>query len=329
VNGPPRAIYALEPWILPPVVWGGSALQARFGKRGGAADLIGESWEVRCVPGRESLVSGTRAPLAAEFAARPRHFLGASAPEGVAFPLLAKLLATSAFLSVQVHPSDEQARRLEGSACGKQEAWVVIEAAQGAEVLAGLRPGATASQLFEAAAAGDGERARSLLLSHAVAPGDVVEIPPGCVHAPGAGLVLYEAQQPVDLTYRIFDWNRVGLDGKPRPLHVERARQVLNATARPRVRKDAGAPPPEAGGIARETLVSTRPFRLERWRGSGSSRVPVTALLAVTCVAGGAALAAGAEGVTLGRGASCVVTAGAREIAVEGRSADLLVAVPS
>ena len=325
MNPPPRrALYALDPWMLPPVVWGSSELQTSFGKPGAPDAKLGESWEVSCIPGRESKIRGSTLTLAAAFAADPGHFLGGSVGPGEGFPLLVKLLATSTFLSVQVHPDDAQAARLDQSLAGKHEAWVVLHAAPGAEVCAGLRSGAAPDDLFEAAGAGDAARVRSLLASHPVAEGDVVEVPPGCVHAPGPGLVLYEVQQPVDLTYRIFDWGRTGLDGRPRQLHVEKARQVLDPRSQPKIRR------PAEGGDAnrplRDPLVATGAFELERWRASGTRRAEAGTLLLVTCAGGRGALAAGSERVALERGRTCVIPAGTSSVDLEGEGLDLLVA---
>jgi mannose-6-phosphate isomerase len=315
-----RAVYALEPWLLPPVVWGSAELQRDWGKRAPADAKLGESWEASCVPGRDSIIEGEGAPLGAAVAANPAHFLGAGA--AASFPLLVKLLATSTFLSVQVHPDDAQASRLEGSANGKHEAWVVLGAAPGAEVLAGLAPGATAEALFDAAVTGDAARVRDCLERHAVSAGDVVEVPPGCVHAPGPGLVLYEVQQPVDLTYRIFDWGRKGLDGKPRPLHVEKAREVLGEAVRPRIRRRGAAP--AARPFSCERLVETRAFALDRWNADGREEVPAGRLLLVTCVGGRGALSAGPDRVELAPGRTCAIPAATRSVLVEGRGLELL-----
>jgi mannose-6-phosphate isomerase len=328
VSGTGRVLHALDPWILPPVVWGGGALQGSFGKPGAPGDKLGETWEVSCIPGRESRVAGSARTLAGEFDSDPARFLGPNAEAGSIFPLLVKLLATSAYLSVQVHPSDDQARRLEGARCGKHEAWVVLDAGPSSEVVAGLKRGSTASQLFEAAATGDPDRVRDHLASHAVRPGDVIEIPPGCVHAPGPGLVLYEVQQPIDLTYRIFDWGRLGLDGKPRTLHLERARQVLNAAARPLIRR-AGSASAASGPLVRTRLVAARSFTLERWAASAASTTPVRQMLAITCIGGDGALRSGDETIALAKGRSCVVAAAAGDVTVDGAGLELLVAVPS
>jgi mannose-6-phosphate isomerase len=324
-----RGVYPLDPWIPPPVIWGGSELQRAYGKNAPADARLGESWEVSCVADRESRIRGTDVTLASAFAADPGHFLGDDRGGSASFPLLVKLLATSAFLSVQVHPNDEQAARLEGSSNGKHEAWVVLHAVASAEVLAGLRPGATAEDLFEAAISGSGNRVRDLLLSHKVSEGDVVEVPPGCVHATGPGLVLYEVQQPVDLTYRIFDWGRTGLDGKPRPLHVDKARQVVDPAARPGIGRGRAERQAGDGSFKRLTLIASRPFAIERWNVTGHHRMPTADLLLVTCVDGRGTLVVGDDAIPLDRGQSCVVPAMTPEVAIDGSGLDLLVAARS
>jgi mannose-6-phosphate isomerase len=318
-----RALYALDPWLLPPVVWGGAELQKSFGKPAPRDARLGESWEVSCISGRESTLRGETATLAAAFEADPAHFLAGGGSAPAEFPLLVKLLSTSDVLSVQVHPNDEQAARLEGSPAGKHEAWVVLHADAGARVFAGLRPGATADALFDAAGSGNAARVLGILGLHEVAAGDVVEVPPGCVHAPGPGLVLYEVQQPVDLTYRIYDWGRLGLDGKPRPLHVDKARQVLDPAAQPRIARGLAG---SAAGFERTRLVSTRAFGVERWRCRGRQRAEAGELLLATCAGGIGALSAGGDRVDLDRGRSCVIPAATRSVDLEGEDLVLLVA---
>ncbi len=136
------------------------------------------------------------------------------------FPLLFKFLDVRENLSVQVHPNDEQAARLDPPDRGKSEAWFVLSAEPGSRVYAGLRDGVDRTALEPAVAHGQAE---SCLHSFEPAPGDCVLVPAGTVHALGAGLLVAEIQQSSDTTFRLFDWNRVGPDGLPRPLHVEQA----------------------------------------------------------------------------------------------------------
>jgi mannose-6-phosphate isomerase len=147
-------------------------------------------------------------------------------------PLLVKILDANDWLSVQVHPDDAQARRLESDPRGKTEAWIVLAADPGARLVIGLRPGTTHEAAAEAIREGNLE---SLLVSAEVQAGDVLYIAANTIHALGPGLLIYEIQQSSDITYRMYDWNRLGLDGKPRPLHVDKALEVSSFGALPTI----------------------------------------------------------------------------------------------
>ena len=140
------------------------------------------------------------------------------------FPLLAKHLFTSDWLSVQVHPDDEYARRHEPGSFGKCEMWYVVHADSHAGILLGLKPGVTRETLRPAF-----EKGQSKELLNLFRPGvdEAMFLPPGTIHALGPGLVIFEVEQNSDLTYRLDDFGRVGLDGKPRPLHLDKGLDVI------------------------------------------------------------------------------------------------------
>ncbi len=171
-------------------------------------------------------------------------------PEGQALPLLVKFLFTTDKLSVQVHPDDEFALRHEGS-LGKTEMWHVLRADPGASVALGLREPVTGERLREASLTGEIE---TLLDWRPVSPGDSFFVPPGTIHAIGAGLVLCEVQQVSDITYRLYDYRR------PRELHLDKAVAVSLAAPYPGAR----APRLDPGGA--ELLAECRYFRVERLR---------------------------------------------------------------
>jgi len=201
-------------------VWGGQRLRP--------GQLTAEAW---IVYERDRVTGGplhgrTLGDIAAEFGAA---LLGTRAFQrtGPRFPILIKLLDCAAWLSLQVHPNDEQAQRLEGpDQFGKTEAWHILEAAPDAEILGGLRDGTTAEELAQAVRGGT-------LLDHIqrlnVRAGDTVFIRAGTIHALGPGLMLYEIQQTSNLTYRVFDWNRPASDG--RPLHIDQSLAVTDLKA--------------------------------------------------------------------------------------------------
>jgi mannose-6-phosphate isomerase len=245
------------PTILRPVpdlrerVWGGRRLGSPRGQPIGEAWVAGPSSTV--VEGPDS--GRTLAEIAARDGAA---FVGrnAWARMGDRFPLLVKLLDPAEWLSVQVHPDDAMARRLEGpEALGKTEAWYVLDAARDAELILGVRRGIGAAVVRAALAEGSGALLPYLSRHHA-RPGDTIPIPAGTLHTVGPGLFLYEIQQPSDLTYRCDDWGRQATP--ERPLHIAQALASLRPASRPR--------PRQAPDGARVTLVACEQFVLKRLR---------------------------------------------------------------
>jgi mannose-6-phosphate isomerase len=318
----------MKPTILPmqpflkTVVWGSDAL-SRFGK--GSAKKLGESWEISCVPGGLSHDANSGRTLKELFEADTEYFIGAEAGFR-SFPWLIKLLATKDWLSVQVHPDDRQARELEGPlGLGKRECWLILDAEPGAEIALGLKPGKNRSDLESALALGTTSALWDVLRRVPAKVGDLFDITPGTLHALGPGLVLLEVQQPVDLTYRVFDWQRLGLDGLPRDLHVRKSLQVLDEDSRP------SPLPPLAplSGLEGHRLIYNDKFRLERWLINGHERVPVTDLLGVVCLGGaGDAQVPPGPGIWLQKGRSFVVPRGVSFLDLRGESLDLAVALP-
>lgn len=222
----------LYPFIFQPIfkerIWGGRNLAKLFGKILPGEQPIGESWEISDRPGDASVISN------GPFAGKDLHWLmenypkellcEAHAPNG-RFPLLIKLLDAQEKLSLQVHPPAAKALELGGEP--KTEMWYIADAAPGAELYVGLRRGVTPvdfeSKVRDGSVADCFHRIR-------VKTGDAMFLPSGRVHAIGAGLVIFEIQQNSDTTYRVFDWNRVGLDGKSRELHIEQSLASIDFT---------------------------------------------------------------------------------------------------
>jgi mannose-6-phosphate isomerase len=209
-------------------VWGGRRLETSLGRVLPDAQPYGESWELSDRADCQSVVAG--GPLAGVrlnelWQKHRRDIFGAGLEKHPAprFPLLIKVLDCSDDLSIQVHPPAEIAPELNGEP--KSEMWHFVEAQPGAKLYAGLRRGVTRAQ-FERALA-DGTVADCV---HAIEAqrGDSLMVHSGRLHALGAGLLVFEIQQNSDTTYRVFDWNRVGLDGKPRQLHVEESLRCID-----------------------------------------------------------------------------------------------------
>jgi mannose-6-phosphate isomerase len=245
--------------LLRRYLWGGRRLQSVLGKELPPGDDYAESWELCDRAGDQSLVAKgplTGTSLAQLVAERGGELLGRHHPQ-VRFPLLFKFLDAHRSLSVQVHPNDAQAACLDPPDLGKTEAWVVVHADPGSLIYAGLKPGVDRAALADAIARGT---CHECLLAHEARAGDCYFLPAGTVHALGAGLVIAELQQSSDCTYRLFDWNRVGTDGKPRPLHIEEALAVIDFDAEPirPQRQEPAEPQPTR-------LVACDKFVLERY----------------------------------------------------------------
>jgi len=200
-------------------IWGGRELERLYGKRMPASQPIGESWEISDRPGDASVIAN--GPLAGKdlrwlMEQHAAEILGEAQPAAAGrFPLLCKILDARDKLSLQVHPPASQAAALKGEP--KTEMWYIADAAPGASLYVGLKRGVTRAEFEQKIA--DGTVA-DCFHRIPVRAGDTMFLPSGRVHAIGDGLVIFEIQQNSDTTYRVFDWNRVGLDGKPRELHI-------------------------------------------------------------------------------------------------------------
>ncbi len=246
-------------------IWGGRNLERVLG-RPLPPGRIAESWEISAHPhGQTPVANGPLAgtplgDLVARFGVELVGQRSRRALELGRFPLLVKLLDANRWLSVQVHPDDEYALAHEQD-LGKTEMWVVLHAEPGAELILGLRRGVDPARFQQALAEGQIESCLHRLQVH---QGDVIFVPAGTVHALGPGLIVAEIQQASDTTYRLYDWGRVGDDGKPRPLHLRKALEVIDWG---QVEPGPVSPQPlESGtGHRAELLVRCPHFQTERW----------------------------------------------------------------
>ena len=241
--------------------WGGNRLQQRYGKETGGR-ITGESLELSCIPGYESTdpLGRTLPELIREFGEK---LVGKYADRP--FPLLLKLIDARDQLSVQVHPGDEYAAANEHGKMGKTEAWLILDAPEDGEIIYGLKPGTTLRELKTACEGG--KAVEPLLRRVRVTPGDVCYIPAGCVHAIGAGILLYEIQESSDVTYRFYDWDRKDAEGKGRELHIEQGLAVANLKCAPRPVRVS-----EAYGTRR--LLNEEEFTLDVIRCGGVEILP-------------------------------------------------------
>lgn len=215
--------------ILKDKIWGGTRLRTMLYKEISDANCCGESWEVSGLVGDESMIiNGFLAEnnLNELLEIYMTELIGEKNYEkyGLGFPLLIKFIDAQDNLSVQVHPNDELAQRKYGQS-GKTEMWHVIASEPGSGLYVGFNKTVSKAQFEEAIANGTVEE---VLQFYPVQPGDTFMIPAGTVHAIGKGVLLAEIQQPSDITFRVFDWNRVDDEGNSRELHVQEALEAID-----------------------------------------------------------------------------------------------------
>lgn len=307
--------------IAKAAIWGGTRLKTDFGKQA-EIDRIAESWELSVRDGATNVVeNGEGAGLSlADWFEKAGFDAATPAYDGANFPLLVKLIDAEKPLSVQVHPDDAYARA-HGVGNGKTEMWVVIDAVPGAELVMGLSDGVGRAGFAIAVAA---EKFDSVLKRVPVKPGDVFFIPSGMLHAIGGGILIAEVQQNCDTTYRVWDYDRRGADGRPRPLHIKEALDVV----RPFRPGECDALRFEGGkaGLPGETLVNCRYFEVSRLAVSGETplALPSDVFTHLLVLDGSLAAAGGGETVDLKAGDSVLFPAGTEAPAVSGNGTALL-----
>src|SRR5437899_1051960 len=252
-------------------VWGGRKLAELYQKPLPRDIPIGESWEICDRPEDVSIVAN------GPFAGRDLHWLmqhhtedllGSTNSQHKRFPLLIKILDARDKLSLQVHPPAEVAQQLQGEP--KTEFWYIADADPGAELYVGLKRGVTRAEFQEKIQTG---AVADCFHRIQVRAGDAMFLPSGRVHAIGGGLVIFEIQQNSDTTYRVFDWNRVGLDGKPRALHIAESLESIDFSD-----FEPGLVQPKAtqsGNLNSRCLVEDPLFAVELCEIAAGSHVPL------------------------------------------------------
>lgn len=222
----------LYPLIFKPIlkdkIWGGTKLKTNLGKNI-PTQTTGESWELSAVEGDVSIIKDgvyENKPLNELLEQFPQEILGNKVHEqfGTQFPLLFKFIDAKDDLSIQVHPNDELARKRHNS-FGKTEMWYVMQADEGAKIIVGFKDNSNPEEYLEHL---NNKNLIEILNEIEVKKGDVFFLETGTIHAIGAGVVVAEIQQTSDITYRVYDWDRVDAQGKSRELHVELALDAMN-----------------------------------------------------------------------------------------------------
>jgi mannose-6-phosphate isomerase len=322
---PPLPPLRFKP-ILREYLWGGHRLGTELGKPIGSGPHYAESWEV--VDHRDDQSVVLDGPLVGKtlhelVTTRGRELFGRHYPRHQ-FPLLLKFLDCQRTLSVQVHPNDEQAARLNPPDLGKTEAWVVLSAEPGSKIYSGLKQGVDRHTLQREVARGNCE-----VCLHRFEPsaGDCVLIKAGTVHAIGSGLLIAEIQQASDTTYRLFDWNRLDADGKPRPLHIEQALDVTDYNRGP----VDPVTPSSTDDKQRQRLVQCDKFILDHLRLSEPCKFPDDNRFHILAVVEGAvSITSQDQNFNLPRGGTLLVPATTPEvkIAPQGRAVVLDMYLP-
>jgi len=256
----PKPPSSLSPLLFEPIykdyLWGSNRIAKVFHRKN-TPKPCAESWEVSERPeGMSRVESGPFQGMTFDALLKeltPERLLGAVDH----MPLLIKIIDAAKLLSVQVHPNEKSAQELHGEP--KTEMWYVLGALPDAYVYAGLKEGVDAAACMAALQVGDAD---AVLNRVAVEAGDVIYVPAGTVHAIGPGCLMLEVQQNSNTTYRLYDWDRVGPDGKARELHVEKGLQAIDSNATwslSRVRAQK-----ERGGYAVEKLVQSPFFNIDK-----------------------------------------------------------------
>lgn len=298
--------------LLKPKIWGGRGLERVFGKALPPDEPIGESWEVADVPQGTSAIEG--GPLDGMSLREVMEAFGEQmlpgAPESE-FPLLVKFLDAQDDISIQVHPDADVCERLYPGERSKNETWLVVDVEPGGEVLHGVREDVDLDEIRERIA---DCTIMEVMRRISVRPGDVIHLPAGTLHALMRGVMLLEVQEPSDSTFRVYDHDRLGQDGRPRDLHIEQALRSLHMeqavaarTVPCRERHDWGV---------REMLIDIAPYRMERltltgemvWRPEGGEPSVVVVM------AGGLAVTWDDGEMALGMGETFIAPPGVRPL---------------
>jgi mannose-6-phosphate isomerase len=300
-------------------VWGGRELERLYRKSLPPGRPIGESWEISDRPGDASVIAN--GPLAGKnlrwlMENHATEVLGDAKPAADGrFPLLCKILDAREKLSLQVHPPASKAAELGGEP--KTEMWFIANAAPGAELFAGLNRGVTRREFETKVKTGE---VAECFHRVPVRAGDAMFLPSGRVHAIGAGLVIFEIQQNSDTTYRVFDWNRVGLDGQPRELHVAQSLASIDFNDfEPQPVQDKSA---SAGPVQKRPLVKDPLFQVESWEmaaGAGGWLKPKT-LQIVAVTKGRLEIQSGSTSMKLSAGQFSLIPAGLERTEVRAES---------
>ncbi len=310
-------ILLLKP-TLKETIWGGSRLVAEYGFQ---TDLgnVAEAWVLSChKDGPSYVLNGANAgkTLAEALALENTCVLGTHNEGRKDFPILIKFIDAKEKLSVQVHPGDEYARRVENEN-GTADAWLILDSASGAQLVYGVNKELTREEFRECVKKNE----IGAVLNHVpVKKGDVVFIPSGMLHAIGGGILLAEVQQSSNTTYRVYDYNRPGKDGKPRELHVEKAADVVELTVPSGGFEPAGVPETR-GDCVSTYLTGCDYFRMTRLslNGTYTDTADETSFVSLLVLEGSGTLSCATQLMYLNKGDSVFIPANKGAYSLRGK----------
>lgn len=288
-------------------LWGGTKLKEKYNKKSDL-EIVAESWEMSChKDGQSTVITGDYAgkTLSEYVEILGKDALGEKAKKFSYFPLLIKFIDAKDNLSIQVHPADEYALRVEGE-YGKTEMWYVLEAEEGAYLYYGFNRDITKEEFAERI---KNNTILEVLNKVNVKSGDVFFIDAGTVHAIGAGLMICEIQQNSNTTYRVYDYDRRDKEGNARPLHVEKAIEVSKLTKAPELKK-----------AENDVLASCEYFTVKKAMVNGEKSVKIdeSSFISLIVVDGTGEIALGDDKLTVTKGDSIFVPAQDGEIELSG-----------
>ena len=298
-------------------LWGGTRLRDDFGKECDF-DKVAESWELSCHKDGNSVVADVEfagLTLAQYIEKEGKSVLGTNCEKFENFPILIKLIDAKDNLSVQVHPNNEYAQRVEGE-YGKTEMWYVVDCDEGASLLYGFKHNITKEEFRERI---ENNTLLEVTNSVPVKKGDVFFIEAGTLHAIGKGILIAEIQQNSNTTYRIYDYGRVGADGKPRQLHIDKAVDVTNlCPAKPYPQSE----PVDMGGWTKKRLAKCEYFTVDVINVDTSAALEAdkSSFVNILVLDGGCVLSSeGNDAVELKKGDSVFIPAGLGKFELTGK----------
>jgi mannose-6-phosphate isomerase len=314
----------MKPLILvPPVkdyIWGGTKLRDEFGKVSNL-ERLAESWELSCHKDGESIIgngehSGKRL---SEYLAENKAALGKNCGKFEYFPVLIKLIDARDNLSVQVHPDNEYAQRVEGE-YGKTEMWYIVDCEENASLIYGFKDEISGDEFRRAI---EENTLLDKVNSVPVKKGDVFFIKSGTLHAIGKGILIAEIQQNSNTTYRVYDYGRVGADGKPRELHIEKALEVTDL--KPTVPYEPEKPVIR-NGSARQLLADCEYFTVNRHEIETQVQLAADegSFNHVLVIDGEGTLISDGEELALKKGSSIFIPAGSGEYIIKGKCSAII-----